>query len=56
MGVRVSRTAACAAAAYPTDCQKRAFEFPIPAEYQIQLRDYGRDRLIGCELLPAHYD
>ena len=22
------------------------------AEYQIQLRDYGRDRLIGCELLP----
>ncbi len=26
------------------------------AEYQIQLRDYGRDRLIGCELLPARYD
>ena len=23
------------------------------AEYQIQLRDYGRDRLIGSELLPA---
>ena len=26
------------------------------AEYQIQLRDYGRDRLIGCELLPTRYD
>ena len=26
------------------------------AEYQIQLRDYGRERLIGCELLPARYD
>jgi acetolactate synthase-1/2/3 large subunit len=26
------------------------------AEYQIQLRDYGKDRLIGCELLPARYD
>ena len=26
------------------------------AEYQIQLRDYGGDRLIGCELLPARYD
>ena len=26
------------------------------AEYQIQLRDYGRARLIGCELLPARYD
>jgi acetolactate synthase-1/2/3 large subunit len=26
------------------------------AEYQIQLRDYGPDRLIGCELLPARYD
>ena len=26
------------------------------AEYQIQLRDYGRDRLIGCELLPSRYD
>jgi acetolactate synthase I/II/III large subunit len=26
------------------------------AEYQIQLRNYGRERLIGCELLPARYD
>jgi acetolactate synthase-1/2/3 large subunit len=26
------------------------------AEYQIQLRDYGRERLIGCELLPLRYD
>jgi acetolactate synthase-1/2/3 large subunit len=26
------------------------------AEYQIQLKDYGADRLIGCELRPARYD
>jgi acetolactate synthase-1/2/3 large subunit len=26
------------------------------AEYQIQLHTYGKDRLIGCELLPARYD
>ena len=26
------------------------------AEYQIQLRDYGRDRAIGCALLPTRYD
>ena len=26
------------------------------AEYQIQLRDYGNERLVGCELLPARYD
>lgn len=26
------------------------------AEYQIQLRAYGRERLIGCELLPTRYD
>ncbi|WP_322103215.1 thiamine pyrophosphate-binding protein [Paraburkholderia sp. J41] len=26
------------------------------AEYQIQLRNYGPERLIGCELLPARYD
>ncbi|MEJ2435173.1 MAG: thiamine pyrophosphate-dependent enzyme, partial [Pseudolabrys sp.] len=26
------------------------------AEYQIQLRDYGPDRLIGCELGDARYD
>ena len=26
------------------------------AEYQIQLRSYGADRLIGCELLPTHYE
>lgn len=26
------------------------------AEHQIQLRDYGPDRQIGCELLPARYD
>jgi acetolactate synthase-1/2/3 large subunit len=26
------------------------------AEYQIQVRDYGRDRARGCELLPARYD
>ncbi len=26
------------------------------AEHQIQLRDYGSDRTIGCELLPSHYD
>jgi acetolactate synthase-1/2/3 large subunit len=26
------------------------------AEHQIQLRDYGPKRLIGCELLPTRYD
>lgn len=26
------------------------------AEYQIQLRQYGEDRLVGCELLPSRYD
>ncbi len=26
------------------------------AEYQIQLRNYGPDRLVGCELLPTRYD
>lgn len=26
------------------------------AEYQIQLRDYGADRLVGCELRPMDYD
>ncbi|MDB6176228.1 thiamine pyrophosphate-binding protein [Paracoccus sp. Z330] len=26
------------------------------AEHQIQLRDYGKDRLIGCELSGARYD
>ncbi len=26
------------------------------AEYQIQVRDYGRERVIGTELLPARYD
>jgi acetolactate synthase-1/2/3 large subunit len=26
------------------------------AEYQIQLREYGPDRLLGCELLPTRYD
>ena len=26
------------------------------AEYQIQLRDYGPERMIGCELLPTRYD
>jgi len=26
------------------------------AEYQIQLREYGRDRLVGCELAPTRYD
>jgi acetolactate synthase-1/2/3 large subunit len=26
------------------------------AEYQIQLRSYGRERAVGCELLPAHYE
>ncbi len=26
------------------------------AEYQIQLRDYGRERAVGCELLPTRYD
>ena len=26
------------------------------AEYQIQLRKYGRDRTVGCELLPTRYD
>ena len=26
------------------------------AEYQIQLRDYGAGRLIGCELRPTRYD
>jgi acetolactate synthase-1/2/3 large subunit len=26
------------------------------AEHQIQLRDYGQERLIGCDLLPTRYD
>jgi acetolactate synthase-1/2/3 large subunit len=26
------------------------------AEFQIQLRDYGPDRLVGCELRPTRYD
>ena len=26
------------------------------AESQIQLRDYGRERMHGCELLPCRYD
>ena len=26
------------------------------AEYQIQMRQYGPDRLVGCELLPSRYD
>ncbi len=26
------------------------------AEYQIQLRKYGAERLVGCELLPSRYD
>jgi acetolactate synthase-1/2/3 large subunit len=26
------------------------------AEYQIQLKDYGADRTIGCELAPTRYD
>lgn len=26
------------------------------AEFQIQLRDYGPDRLVGCELRPSRYD
>src|SRR5690606_36454285 len=26
------------------------------AEYQIQVRDYGADRTIGCDLLPTRYD
>jgi acetolactate synthase-1/2/3 large subunit len=26
------------------------------AESQIQLREYGRERMHGCELLPARYD
>ncbi|MDQ6680833.1 MAG: thiamine pyrophosphate-binding protein [Pseudomonadota bacterium] len=26
------------------------------AEYQIQLREYGADRLVGCELRPMRYD
>lgn len=26
------------------------------AEYQIQLRDFGADRLTGCDLLPTRYD
>ena len=26
------------------------------AEFQIQLRDYGADRLVGCELRPMRYD
>ncbi len=26
------------------------------AESQIQLRDYGRNRMHGCDLLPAHYE
>lgn len=26
------------------------------AEYQIQVRNYGSDRVIGCELLPSRYD
>jgi acetolactate synthase-1/2/3 large subunit len=26
------------------------------AEYQIQVRQYGADRTIGCELLPSRYE
>ena len=26
------------------------------AEYQIQLREYGAGRLVGCELAPTHYE
>lgn len=26
------------------------------AEYQIQVRDYGQDRTLGCELLPTRYE
>ncbi|MCF8166042.1 MAG: thiamine pyrophosphate-binding protein [Rhodoferax sp.] len=26
------------------------------AEYQIQLKDYGKERTIGCELLPSNYE
>ncbi len=26
------------------------------AEYQIQLKGYGADRLVGCELRPTRYD
>jgi acetolactate synthase-1/2/3 large subunit len=26
------------------------------AEHQIQIRDYGNERVIGCELLPTHYE
>ncbi len=26
------------------------------AEFQIQLREYGDERLVGCELLPSRYD
>ena len=26
------------------------------AEYQIQIREYGEDRLVGCELFPSRYD
>ena len=26
------------------------------AEHQIQLREYGRERAVGCELLPTRYD
>jgi acetolactate synthase-1/2/3 large subunit len=26
------------------------------AEYQIQIRNYGHDRVTGCELLPSRYD
>ena len=26
------------------------------AEYQIQVREYGHDRAVGCELLPTRYD
>lgn len=26
------------------------------AEYQIQVKDYGKDRAIGCELLPSSYE
>jgi acetolactate synthase-1/2/3 large subunit len=26
------------------------------AEYQIQVREYGQDRTIGCELLPSRYE
>lgn len=26
------------------------------AEHQIQIREYGQERVIGCELLPTHYE